>query len=48
MRYIQSFGFMKDYNKATANHEECARKMGFEDDYVIPALPMYRYELGKF
>jgi hypothetical protein len=47
-RYIQSFGSMKDYNKANTAHQKRVRQMGFEKEYFIPNLPEYMYEIAKF
>jgi hypothetical protein len=48
MRYIKSFGSMKDYNKANTAHPKRVKQMGFEKEYFIPNLPEYMYEIAKF
>jgi hypothetical protein len=47
-QYIQSFGSMKDYNTANTAHQKRVKKMGFEQTYFIPNLPLYMYEIAKF
>jgi hypothetical protein len=47
-RYIQSFGSMKHYTAANLAHHKRVNKMGFKATYLIPNLPLYRYEIAKF
>jgi hypothetical protein len=47
-RHIQSFGSMIDYNAANTAHQKRVKKMGFEQTYFIPNLPLYMYEIAKF
>jgi hypothetical protein len=47
-QYIQSFGSMKHYTAANLAHHKRVKKLGFKATYLIPNLPLYRYEIAKF
>jgi hypothetical protein len=48
LRYIQSFGSMKHYTAANLAHQKRVKKLEFTATYLIPNLPLYRYEIAKF